>query len=110
MALRKFITNVTRDGENIDIGDSREPQIDVFSAIAYIKEGTGRYYHTKEPVSVKVGDLVTYTIRIYNEGFQDGYAQKVTDYLPEGLKFVSASVDGEDYGWWYSFIPHRISH
>ena len=99
MALRKFITNVTRDGENIDIGDSREPQIDVFSAIAYIKEGTGRYYHTKEPVSVKVGDLVTYTIRIYNEGFQDGYAQKVTDYLPEGLKFVSASVDGEDYGW-----------
>ena len=99
MALRKFITNVTRDGENIDIGESREPKIGVYSAIAYIKEGTGRYYHTKEPISVKVGDLVTYTIRVYNEGFQDGYAQKVTDYLPEGLKFVSATVDGKDYGW-----------
>ena len=57
------------------------------------------YNHTKDPVEVENGDVVTYTIRIYNEGLIDGYATEVTDYLPEGLRFISDSQINIDNGW-----------
>lgn len=42
-----------------------------------------------------------YTIRIYNEGEIGGFATKVTDYLPDGLKFLTAaeSTINSAYGW-----------
>ena len=29
-----------------------------------------------------------YTIRVYNEGDLDGYAESIADYLPEGLGYL----------------------
>ena len=57
---------------------------------------TGDYILNKEPVGVKKGDIVTYTFRIYNEGTIDGYAQEITEEIPEGLEFIwSEKTDSE---------------
>ena len=48
------------------------------------------YYNKYASIpKVKAGDIVTYSIAIYNEGEIDGYAQLIVDRLPEGLEFVS---------------------
>ncbi len=80
LALRKYITTV--NGEN----QGREPVVDVTP----LKNGqtTANYTHPKNPVEVKKGDIVTYSIRVYNEGPQDAYANEITDYIPEGLGFI----------------------
>lgn len=93
ISLRKFITKVN----NVAVSPSREPQVDV----SPLKNGqtTANYNHTKETVNVAVGDLVTYTIRVYNEGVVDGYAREIKDYLPSNLEFASGIVDGVNYNW-----------
>ena len=50
---------------------------------------TANYNVSKEPIEVRTGDYVTYTLRIYNEGELDGYAKEITEDIPEGLKFVT---------------------
>ncbi len=35
-----------------------------------------------------------YSIRVYNQGEVEGYAKEVTDYIPEGLKFVAEDNPG----------------
>ena len=96
LALRKFITKV--NGKEVT---SREPIIDT-SRLNTIDETTGQkietatYTHSKEPVVVKQGDIVTFKIRIYNEGDLDGYATQIADYIPEGLGYLldyKANVD-----------------
>lgn len=57
---------------------------------------TADYQLNKEPVGVKKGDIVTYTFRIYNEGTIDGYAQEVTEDVPEGLEFLWSEKEGEE--------------
>ena len=77
LALRKFITGV-----NDQEITNREPQVDTskFGTIVDGKEVTTcTYNHTKEPVRVEHNDIVTYTIRIYNEGTVDGYAAVVKE-------------------------------
>ena len=90
LALRKFISDVVRNGEPVNIGD-REPVVDV-SKMGVIVGGkevtTFDYIHPKTPVQVRKGDHVIYTIRVYNEGDLAGYASRVTDYLPPYLEFV----------------------
>ena len=49
---------------------------------------TADYDLDKDPVSVKKGDIVTYTFRIYNEGTIDGYAAEITEDIPDGLEFL----------------------
>ena len=101
LALRKFITNI--NGKELVKEDGaylREPTIDLTPLINGIGT-TAEYKHPKNPVGVAVGDIVIYTLRIYNEGEIDGYASKVTDYLPPQLEFV---IDDEEnfnakYGW-----------
>ena len=101
LALRKFITNVNgKELVNADGTYVREPNIDV-TKLANGTETTAEYKHRKDPVGVAVGDIVIYTIRVYNEGKVDGYASSVTDYLPPQLEFV---VDDDEnfnakYGW-----------
>lgn len=55
---------------------------------------TAEYYLNKTPIKVKINDEVTYEIRIYNEGTIDATASQITDYIPKGLQFVSASYNG----------------
>jgi uncharacterized repeat protein (TIGR01451 family) len=99
LALRKNIAEVKRDGKTIDIGADRNPEINVNSATKYLQTKTAGYYHTKNPVTVKPGDTVVYSIRVYNEGYIDGYAKEITDYLPAGLEFIKDSQINKDNGW-----------
>ncbi len=81
--LKKFITKINGEAPKT----SREPKVDV----SKLKDGTSTdatYTTTKTPIVVKQGDIVTYTIRVYNEGELDGYAEEVADYIPEGLGFL----------------------
>ena len=52
------------------------------------KGTTATYKHRKDPVVVKTGDTVMYSIRIYNEGKQKGFATKIVDQLPKGLRLI----------------------
>ena len=94
LSLRKFITAVN----GIAPEESREPQVDV-SELASGKATTATYKHTKNPVDVNTTDIVTYTIRVYNEGGVDGYATQVMDDIPEGLEFVPGTEVNNKYKW-----------
>ena len=97
LALRKFITGV--NNEEIT---SRIPQVDKskFGTIVDGKEVTTcTYNHTKEPVRVAQNDIVTYTIRIYNEGTKAGYAAIVKDDIPDGLEFLPDNEINKTYRW-----------
>jgi len=106
LSLRKFITSIKRGDSNIEFG-SRVPQINTNTLINGIQnrngttEYTATYTHPKNALSVEKGDKVIYTIRVYNEGDIDGTATSVTDYLPEGLKFIpiAESSTNRTYGW-----------
>ena len=95
LALRKYITKI--NGSEIE--NSREPVIRLKDASAILKEGTAMYNNPKDPVKVKGGDKVTYTIRIYNEGNINGFAKEITDYLPNGLEFVEDSEINKQNKW-----------
>ena len=101
LALRKFITKV--DGEAPET--SREPVPDVSTLIdgTYdrngIKEHTATYNHPKDPLWVKNGSEVEYTIRVYNEGSEDGYAYEISDDIPEGLLYEPENDINKAYGW-----------
>ena len=57
LALRKFITAVNDKEVTTRIP---VPQMG--------EDGNIKYNHTKEPVEVTTKDIVTYTLRVYNEG------------------------------------------
>ena len=93
LSLRKFITNI--NGTEIT---NRIPQVDV-SKLACGEATTATYNHTKTPLKVAIGDVVTYTIRVYNEGDIDGYVEEITDHLPEQLEFIVDDQVNIEYGW-----------
>ncbi len=104
LSLRKFISSV----DGVTPEPSREPQVD----ITYLADGTATtaiYNHTKQPLAVKKGSNITYTIRVYNEGDVDGYASKVEDHLPEWLELVPDSSINTQYGWQESEDGRTIS-
>ncbi len=96
LALRKFIVKVDDKELKKDGKYTREPVVDV----SPLKQGkdTAIYEHSKAPVSVSVGSIVTYTLRVYNEGQIDGYADEITDHLPEWLEYVNNEFNAS-YGW-----------
>ena len=97
LALRKYITKV--NGEDVDISRVPVPET---SELASGSDTTATYNHRKNPVEVKVGDIVTYKITIYNEGDVEGKALKITDQLPAGMVLVDYEeeepYDFENYG------------
>ena len=102
LALRKFITTVSNaSGENIK-KYNREPVVDASKLETKVNEKlvtTAIYKHSKEPVIVETGDIVTYTIRVYNEGTLNGYVNEITDNIPEGLEFLPNSSINVSYKW-----------
>ena len=92
LSLRKYISKIN------DTEYQREPQVDLTN----LKEGvetTAIYNHPKTAITVKRNDLITYTIRVYNEGEVAGYVNEVTDYLPEELEFANDNETNKQYGW-----------
>ena len=82
LALRKYITEI--NGNPDAVSPSKIPNIDTSKLET---DTTADYKHRKDPVEVKTGDKVTYTISVYNEGDIEGIVTEIIDYLPEGLEF-----------------------
>ena len=93
LSLRKFITGV--NDEQIT---NREPQV-VVTPLLDGSSTTAIYNHTKQPVPVALGDIVIYTIRVYNEGQMDGYVEEITDHLPAQLEFIPDHEINTQYRW-----------
>ena len=94
LSLKKFITKL--NGKALET--SREPKVDV----SKLKDGTSTdatYTKASSKLSVNKGDLVTYKIRVYNEGDLAGYADEVADYIPEGLAFLTTYKANVDNNW-----------
>ena len=87
LALRKFITDIS--GTEIT---SRIPQVSY-------EDNKITYVHTKETEKVHVGDIVTYTIRVFNEGEMAGFAEKITDDIPEYLEYLPENKTNKEYRW-----------
>ena len=93
LALRKFITQI----DNKEVKD-RIPEVNASN----LKDGsktTAEYKHTKEPKIVVKGQVVTYTIRVYNEGTVDGQAIEIKDNLPEGITYLPKHETNIEYKW-----------
>ncbi len=95
LALRKFITSV--ENANGTKTYNRAPVVDTMPLLTGDK--TANYNHSKKPVSVSNGNIVTYTIRVYNEGNIDGYVTEITDHIPEQLEFIVNDTINAKYGW-----------
>ena len=93
LALRKFITKI----DDKEITD-RVPKVDT-SDLDSGKSTTAKYEHTKEPKIVVKGQTVIYTLRVYNEGTVDGYANEITDNIPEGVTFLPENTTNKEYKW-----------
>ena len=94
LALRKFITELN----NTQVNPNRAPQVDVTDLVNGTAT-TAKYDHTKTPIEVQENDIVTYTLRIYNEGTKDVYASLVKDDIPEGLEFIVDNELNKKYNW-----------
>ena len=77
LSLRAFITKI--NGE--ELSASREPNVEII-------DGTFNYKHSKNKINVVKGDVITYKIRVYNEGKEAANAEKVGIYLPEEMNLV----------------------
>ena len=91
LSLKKFVSKVNSKDQN------RAPSIDVTP----LKNGMddAKYTTTKTPLTVNTGDVVTFTLRVYNEGAIDGYAEQITEYIPEGLGFLQYYNTNNDNKW-----------
>ncbi len=87
LSLRTFITEVNRNA----LAKSRVPEVNA--------DGSFEYLHTKEPVKVKKGDLITYRVRIYNEALQIAKATEITMHIPEGMAFDAENTTNKNNGW-----------
>ena len=94
LALRKFITELN----DAEVSPSRAPQVDVTDLVNETST-TAKYNHTKTPIEVQENDVVTYTLRIYNEGTKNVYASLVKDDIPEGLEFITDNELNKKYNW-----------
>ena len=94
--MKKYISKVISDEKEIDYS-SREPKVDVTPLKNGAKDAS--YTSSKTPVTVKVGDIVTYSFKVYNEGQVDGYAKTISDYIPEGLGYI-VDIDANTSNKW----------
>ena len=97
LALRKMISAVRKAGMTESTLMSNEEGKLATRKITYDasnieKTGTAIYNHRKDPIVVEKGDIVTYEISVYNEGDMDGYASKIVDKLPNGLKLYGQTT------------------
>ena len=81
----KVSNSATVKGGNIPEKKTPEVETDVTAPRLHIKK-------TASAEFVKAGDTLTYTVKVWNDGTAAGTA-KVTDELPEGVKFASAELE-----------------
>lgn len=96
LALKKTITKVTTNDITDDVTTDNgfnvgrdESKFSIDSTD--LKNGTStnaKYTMNKTPVEILKGDIVEYSIRIYNEGEVPAKAIDVNDYIPVGLEVL----------------------
>ncbi len=98
LALRQFISKI-----NETTITDREPVVNIskFGTADEKNEAitTCMYNQKKDVLQVYTGDVVTYTIRVYNEGTQKGYAKVIKDSIPLGLEFLPDNETNRPYNW-----------
>ena len=115
LALRKSIVSVAYS----DSEDSKITEEETEDRIPVIYEDdeiydlnpsvtTANYRHVKNHVRVYPGQEVIYCLRVYNEGEIDGYAEEITDHLPEGLEFLATDKFNTDRGWTYDLNDQTL--
>ena len=87
LALRKFITDI--GGKEVT---ARIPKVTY-------ENNKIIYTHPKDVIKLHVDDIVTYTLRIYNEGEISGFAEKITDDIPEYLEYLPENSINKEYRW-----------
>ena len=95
LSLRFFVSQVINKNGNV-VNYNREPNVDV----SPLKNGKmdAIYKASKSPVGIEAADSIVFTIRVYNEGQIDGYADEIVTHLPEELEYVNDDFNSE-YGW-----------
>ena len=88
LSARMYINRINFE----TLGNSREPSLDV-------DDGEYIYLHNKKAVSVNKNDIIEYVVRIYNEGYVAGKANKVKVYVSDGLDFDETSLGNKNHGW-----------
>ncbi|MEO8476123.1 MAG: DUF11 domain-containing protein, partial [Actinomycetota bacterium] len=83
------VTATTTDADPSNDSDSEGTALDSVADLAILKEG---------PASFAPGGSFTYTMSITNDGPSDALDVVLTDPLPDGLAFVSASDAGVESG------------
>ena len=104
LALKKIITEI--DGTEVKASNGISAEFDRLTEGTYsfrintepLRNGAtnAEYYLNKTPVAVKIGSVVKYQIRIYNESSEnDATASKIVDYMPEGLRLINVYYKNE---------------
>ena len=57
------------------------------------------YNKQDETLSVEQRDIITYTIRVYNQGETNSFASKITYYADKGVEFISTNEINTKYKW-----------
>ena len=100
--LRQFISAINGNEIKDENGKYlREPNVDISylnKRVNGVRYTTANYNQTKDTIKVSVGDVVTFTIRVYNEGGVNGYVSEITDYLPPYLEFINDEENSSN-GW-----------
>ena len=87
LALRKFITDIQENAVT-----TRTPEVKY-------EDGKIAYKHPKDVVKVHVDDVIIYTLRVFNEGELAGFAEEITDDIPEYLEFLPENDTNKEYRW-----------
>ena len=87
LVLRNYISQLNYN----NLSTVRVPNVENESGII-------SYKHTKLPIEVKTGDIVTIKVRIYNEGDKEGLVNEIVEYLPDGLVLANSETN-RNYGW-----------
>ena len=77
--------DITVVDEEIIIDKILDFALETFITKVNDKDITNR---SNDPVRVEKGDIVIYTIIVYNEGEVDGYIQELICYIPDGLEYI----------------------
>ena len=100
LALTKQVVKVSYPEASLikqDAEYGRLKDIDLYK-LKNQKDTTARYIMDKSLVDVEEDCIVTYKITVYNEGDIDGYAEEITDYLPDGLELANTE-NNSTYRW-----------
>ena len=104
LALRKVITDLKDSNGNKKLITNEKTTSNIATRNVTVNTNsiastnTATYNHRKDPVVVEKGDVITYSITIYNEGEMSGYATTIVDKLPNGLALKGYTENGTTTG------------